>query len=210
MSATLNIKHDKWDKAFKSGLSKFCGRQHLKNLSASTFKGCLPQNVLSPLLNTLSQMTWYWGTSFRKHNFFLLIFHPETYLEPCQTSLMELFCTSNSWRLSLFPWAVAWKLPPGKLPPGWFPPNNSHPENFHQRKFPSRKSPTWTTPTQENSHLENSHPGKLPPGKLPPGKFPPGQLLPRKAPTQKIATRIIPTQEIPTWKNFYPANCYPG
>ena len=30
-----------WDKAFKSGLSKFCGRQPLKNL-------------LSPLLNTLS------------------------------------------------------------------------------------------------------------------------------------------------------------
>ena len=34
---------DKWDKVFKSGLSTF-------------FKGCLPQNVLSPLLNTSSQM----------------------------------------------------------------------------------------------------------------------------------------------------------
>ena len=33
----------KWDKVFKSGLSKF-------------FKGCLPQNFLSPLLNTLFQM----------------------------------------------------------------------------------------------------------------------------------------------------------
>ena len=33
----------KWDKVFKSGLSKL-------------FKGCLPQNLLSPLLNTLSQM----------------------------------------------------------------------------------------------------------------------------------------------------------
>ena len=32
-----------WDKVFKSGLSKF-------------FKGCLPQNLLSPLLNTLSQL----------------------------------------------------------------------------------------------------------------------------------------------------------
>ena len=30
-----------WDKVFKSGLSKF-------------FKGCLPQNLLSPLLNTFS------------------------------------------------------------------------------------------------------------------------------------------------------------
>ena len=33
----------KWDKVFKSGLSKFCGRQPLKNL-------------LIPLLNTLSRM----------------------------------------------------------------------------------------------------------------------------------------------------------
>ena len=32
-----------WDKVFKRGLSKF-------------FKGCLPQNLLSPLLNTLSHM----------------------------------------------------------------------------------------------------------------------------------------------------------
>ena len=32
-----------WDKVFKSGLSKF-------------FKGCLPQNLLSSLLNTLSDI----------------------------------------------------------------------------------------------------------------------------------------------------------
>ena len=32
-----------WDKTFRSGLSKF-------------FKGCLPQNLLSPLLNTLSHI----------------------------------------------------------------------------------------------------------------------------------------------------------
>ena len=32
-----------WDKVFKSGLCKF-------------FKGCLPQNLLSPLLNTLSHL----------------------------------------------------------------------------------------------------------------------------------------------------------
>ena len=32
-----------WDKVFKSGLSKFCGRQPLKNL-------------LSPLVNTLSHL----------------------------------------------------------------------------------------------------------------------------------------------------------
>ena len=33
-----------WDKVFKRGLSKF-------------FKDCLPQNLLSPLLNTLSQLS---------------------------------------------------------------------------------------------------------------------------------------------------------
>ena len=33
-------------------VSKFCGRQPLKY-----FKGCLPQNLLSPLFNTLSHLT---------------------------------------------------------------------------------------------------------------------------------------------------------
>ena len=42
------------------GRSKFCGRQPLKNLRGygllkqKIFKGCLPQNLLSPLLNSLS------------------------------------------------------------------------------------------------------------------------------------------------------------
>ena len=35
--------HNKWDKVFKSGLSKFCGRHTLKS-------------ILSPLLNTLFQL----------------------------------------------------------------------------------------------------------------------------------------------------------
>ena len=43
-----------WGKVFKSRLSKFCGRQPLKNLKGyGLLKGCLPQNLLSPLLNTL-------------------------------------------------------------------------------------------------------------------------------------------------------------
>ena len=55
-----------WDKVFNSGLNKFCGRQPLKKLkgyrilkqtiSFKFFKGCLPQNLLSPLLNTLSHL----------------------------------------------------------------------------------------------------------------------------------------------------------
>ena len=43
------------DKVFQSGLCKFCGRQ--------TFKGCLPQNLVSPLLNTLPHMI-----SVQRHN----------------------------------------------------------------------------------------------------------------------------------------------
>ena len=41
----------KWDKVLKSGLSKF-------------FKGCLPRNLLGPLLNTLSQMTLTLGQNY--------------------------------------------------------------------------------------------------------------------------------------------------
>ena len=46
-----------WDKVFKSGLSKFCGRPYLclsGQYPLKFFEGCLPQNLLSPLLNTLS------------------------------------------------------------------------------------------------------------------------------------------------------------
>ena len=58
----IKTEHDKWDKVFKIGLSKFCGRQPLKNLKGSRsypfkfLKGYLPQNLLSLLLNTLSQI----------------------------------------------------------------------------------------------------------------------------------------------------------
>ena len=64
-----------WDKVFKNGPSKICGRQPLKNLKVygllkqtislqadhipssrpypfKCFKGCLPQILLSPFLNT--------------------------------------------------------------------------------------------------------------------------------------------------------------
>ena len=52
-------KNDKWDKVFKSGLSKF-------------FKGCLSQNILSPLLNTLSQISQqYIIFTFLKSNTFV-------------------------------------------------------------------------------------------------------------------------------------------
>ena len=55
----------KWDKIFGSGLGKFCGRQPLKKsryivwsrpYPLKVFKCCLPQNLLSPLLNTLLQI----------------------------------------------------------------------------------------------------------------------------------------------------------
>ena len=51
---------------FNRGLSKFCGREPLKNFKGHDllsrpyplkfFKGCLPQNLLSPLLSTLSHI----------------------------------------------------------------------------------------------------------------------------------------------------------
>ena len=50
----------KWFKVFKNGPSKICGRQPLKNLKwpyqFKFFKGCLPQVLLGPFLNTLTQM----------------------------------------------------------------------------------------------------------------------------------------------------------
>ena len=55
-----------WDKVFKSRRNKFCGRQLLKvsrgmvclsrPCTFKLFKGCVPQNLLSPLLNTWSQL----------------------------------------------------------------------------------------------------------------------------------------------------------
>ena len=61
----LNTRY-KWDKIFKSGPNKICGRQPLKHLKGygllsrpypfNFFKGCLPQILLGPLLNTLFQM----------------------------------------------------------------------------------------------------------------------------------------------------------
>ena len=48
-----------WDKIFKSGPSKICGRQPLKNLKFlfRFLKGCLPQILLGPPFNTLSHFT---------------------------------------------------------------------------------------------------------------------------------------------------------
>ena len=44
--------YDIWDKVFKNGPSKICGRQPLKSLKC--FKGYLPQILLGLFLNTLS------------------------------------------------------------------------------------------------------------------------------------------------------------
>ena len=48
----VNLK-DTWAKVFKNGLSKVCGSRpyHFK-----FFKGCLPQILLGPFLNTLTYM----------------------------------------------------------------------------------------------------------------------------------------------------------
>ena len=54
-SKYASVIYNIWDKVFKNGLSKFCGRQPL-NFPFKFFKACLPQNLLSPLLNTLSHI----------------------------------------------------------------------------------------------------------------------------------------------------------
>ena len=60
------MKWVKWDEVFKNGPNKICRRQLLRNLkgygllkqtiSFQIFKGCLPQILLGPFLNTLSQI----------------------------------------------------------------------------------------------------------------------------------------------------------
>ena len=64
LQITVNNNHyDIWDKVFRSGLSKFCGRQSLRSFKGygllKIFKGCLPQNLLSPPLNTLFHIILY-------------------------------------------------------------------------------------------------------------------------------------------------------
>ena len=54
----MNISNNNCDKVFKNGPSKICGRQPLKKLKGF-FKGCLPQILLGPFLNTLSQLRWF-------------------------------------------------------------------------------------------------------------------------------------------------------
>ena len=70
-----------WDKVFKIGLSKFCGRQPLKNL-----KGCglLKQNLLSPLLNTLSHMPQRKENKFKQNN--------QTYKDRCKEFESDFLC----------------------------------------------------------------------------------------------------------------------
>ena len=56
-----------WDKVFKNGPSKICGRQSLKKVKRygllsryipfKIFKGCLPQMLLGPFLSTLSHIS---------------------------------------------------------------------------------------------------------------------------------------------------------
>ena len=42
----------KWAKAFKNGPSKICGQ----TISLQIFKGCIPQILLGPFLNTLAHL----------------------------------------------------------------------------------------------------------------------------------------------------------
>ena len=50
-----------WVKLFKNGPSKICGRHPSKNLKCTSnfFKGCLPQILFGPFLNTLTHISFY-------------------------------------------------------------------------------------------------------------------------------------------------------
>ena len=48
-----------WDKVFKNRPSKICGRRRLRPYHSKFFKGCLPQILLHPFLNSLTRMI-YW------------------------------------------------------------------------------------------------------------------------------------------------------
>ena len=64
-----------WVKVFKIGPSKICGRQPFKNLKShfKFFKGCLPQIVPGPFLNTLTHMEIGEFTASQNLKSFLLI-----------------------------------------------------------------------------------------------------------------------------------------
>ena len=92
----------KWDKVFKSALSKFCGRQPLQKLKryGLLFKSSLPQILLGLFLNTLSQMSVEWPiilcNSFRtqliKKKLFVLKGH---YVHFCWMKNKSNLCSST-------------------------------------------------------------------------------------------------------------------
>ena len=77
----LLVFQNRWVKVFKNGPNKICGRQPLKSLKQYVlpyhfkfFKGSLPQILLGPLLNALTQMFMEFRTVFRKISVMELIF----------------------------------------------------------------------------------------------------------------------------------------
>ena len=77
------FRHNIWDKVFKNGPSKICGRQPLKNLKGHglykqitlrMFKGCLPQILLGPFLNALSHKLHLQSTHFK--SIYIPFFYP--------------------------------------------------------------------------------------------------------------------------------------
>ena len=64
--------HNIWDKVFKNGTGKICGRQHLKNLKEyghyhfKLFQGCLPQ-ILDFAWSILEYFVPYKGMRYAKN-----------------------------------------------------------------------------------------------------------------------------------------------
>ena len=55
-------KIDPWDRVFKNGPSKLCGREPLKIWRGGRFKDCLPQVLFGPFLNTVYQIRVFEST----------------------------------------------------------------------------------------------------------------------------------------------------
>ena len=97
----INYKMYIWDKVIKNGPSKVCGRQPYP-YPFEFFKGCLPQILLGPFLNTLTHIQWQtvqscMSTSITFHvnlNILKYLSVPPMVqqLDKCRSSRPEVFC----------------------------------------------------------------------------------------------------------------------
>ena len=94
-STPYEFRHHIWGKVFKSGPSKIClGRPY----SFKFFKGCLPQILLGPLLNTLSHIIFIIPVKSRA-GFILCLFNNIQQNDEFITKILTFrFKSSDTWK----------------------------------------------------------------------------------------------------------------